>query len=326
MDLEIKSRRSYASEIAFLSIMTLVFGIGCIFFGYLLLPVASGFYAALLACEKREGRILSYVLPLIPITLSVFIINTFYSLDAIAYVVVGLIIYIGFEKKHNKAITTLISVIALLIMFFVSLIFVVLDQYGQIKALTSFLGNSYKSGKNMFISYLTNSFSVDENGQMFNNYNPAEAVDIYNSFVISLIPLMVIFALASAAIAMRILASNVSKYNSEDKRLVGWKFVTSPFLAYSYLVLVVLSSLSQEGIVGISLSFIATIFMVIYFYVGLCATFNFISKKKSSGFAIVVIVGLFFVIQFSALEIISFIGVFVNNSAYKAKKAKKTDT
>ena len=81
----------------------------CIFFGYLLLPIAAGFYAALLACEKKDGRILSYVLPLIPLVLGVFILNTFYTLEAISYVVIAWILYIGFDKKHKQKSTCLLA-------------------------------------------------------------------------------------------------------------------------------------------------------------------------------------------------------------------------
>lgn len=327
MNLETKPHNTYKSEITFLSIMTLILGINCIFFGYLLLPVAAGFYAALLSCEKKEGRILSYVLPLIPPTLSAFVLNTFYSLESIAYVIIGLMIYIGFQKKHNKTTTVLVSTLALLLLMFISFILLALNETGgtfKFEAIKGFYDDAYSSGKIKFTQYLTSFTSTDQNGVVFYNFNASQAVDLYNSFIIMMLPILVIFALVSVGISTRILSSRVRKYNPDDTRLVGWKFVTSPFIAYSYIVITVLAAISQTGVVGISLSFVATILMALYFYIGICATFNFISSKKGKRFAIILITLALFVFSSFTPQIISFIGVFVNNSAYKAKYSEKT--
>jgi len=48
MNFEDRKQYSYKSELAILSVLTLIFGFSCLFFGYLILPVAAGFYAALL--------------------------------------------------------------------------------------------------------------------------------------------------------------------------------------------------------------------------------------------------------------------------------------
>ena len=82
--------------------MTLLFGFACLLCGYLLLPLAAGFYAALLSTEKKGTRVLSYLVPLFLLVINIFL-NGFYSLEAVSYVVVGAILFVGFDKRKSKA-------------------------------------------------------------------------------------------------------------------------------------------------------------------------------------------------------------------------------
>ena len=66
--------------------------------------------------------------------------------------------------------------------------------------------------------------------------------------------------------------------------------------------------------------------MVVYFYIGICAIFGFVTAKKGKKFAIILIIVLLLVFSSFAPQIISFIGVFVNNINYKAVNSKNADT
>ena len=168
------------------------------------------------------------------------------------------------------------------------------------------------------------SLNLDK-GFVFYRYNPSEAVDIYNAFVYSLIPFSAIFALIVVGLAVRLFFSRTSKYNTEDERNVSWKFVTSPFLAYSYLVLLGFSLIPSSGIFAASISFAASIFMAVYFYIGICALYSFISHKKNGRFAVLIILLSMLFFSSYAPKIISFIGVFVNNAFYKAMNSERDD-
>lgn len=318
MNFEPQPTRTYKSELTFLSIMTLIFGFSCLIFGYLLLPVAAGFYAALLATEKKEGRILSYIIPLVLLLANVFI-NGFYSLEAISYVVVGAIIFYGFDRKKNKAYTVFFAVTALVVLMAFSFILLAYDKVGTFKtsALSDFFIDLYETGKTKFVAFLTSFLSVDENGVTYYNYNPSEAVDMYNSFILMMIPMVAIFSLISVGISSRILGNRITKVNSKDERIEGWKFVTSPFIAYSYVVISIMTSISTQGIVGTALSFVASILMAVYFYIGISSLYGFITLKKSRAFAIVSIALVIFIFYSFAPQIIALIGVFVNNAIYK---------
>ena len=232
MDFETKMNSAYKSELTFLSIMTVIFGFVNLFLGYLILPLAAGFYAALLLFEKKENRVLSYIIPLALLVINVFI-NGFYSVEAISYVIVGAIIFVGFDKKKNKAFTFFFATAALIVLMTFSLMLFAFDRVGtfKISALNEFYLSVYESGKDMFVTFLTSFKTVDEEGFVFHNYNPSEAVEIYNAFVYSLIPFSIIFALIVVGLASKLLCSRVRKFNFKDERVNEWLFVTSPFLA-----------------------------------------------------------------------------------------------
>ncbi len=326
MNFEVKTRASYKSELTFLIIMTLIFGFCCLILGYLALPVAAGFYAALLSVEKKENRFFSYIVPLIPLVANVFI-NGFYSLEAITYVAVGATIFYGYDRRKNKAVFSFIASVVVVAFIILSLLFLAFDKLGTLKgsAPLDFYHEFYEVGKLKFVDILTSFTSEDSEKVIFYNFNAFEAVDMYNTFVIFCIPLMAILAFVTVGISSKILSSLMRKYDVSDKRLVDWNFITTPFLAYSYIVISVLSGLSSEGVVGLSLSFVSSILMAVYFYIGISATYSFICAKKSTRFAILVIFAALVAFSSFIPQLISFIGVFVNNTIYKSKNSKSSD-
>lgn len=326
MDFEIKTHSSYKSELIFLIAMTQIFGFCCLIFGYLALPFAAGFYAALLSVEKKENRIFSYISPLIPLVANVFI-NGFYSLEAITYVAVGAIIFYGYDRRKNKAVISFLASATIIAFVVLSMVFLAFDKLGTLKgtAPLDFYYEFYEVGKVEFVEFLTSFTSVDSENVIFYTFNASDAVDMYNSIVIFCIPLFAILSFIAVGISSKILSSIMRKYNIEDKRLVNWNFITTPFLAYSYLVITALSSISSQGIVGVSLSFVGSILMAVYFYIGISATYTFICSKKGARFAIISILAAIVIFSSFVPQLISFIGVFVNNTLYKSKNSTDAD-
>ena len=231
----------------------------------------------------------------------------------------------------------IIRVVVLLVVFFATLALVFLmllsfvlfafDKVGTFKnfAVNGYFLDLYESGKIMFVENLTSFTSVDADGSTFYNFNAGEAVDLYNTLIIALIPIIAIASFLLVGISSKILSSCIRKTKADDERLEKWRFITSPFLAYSYLALAILSSFSSEGVVGVSLLFVASILFAVYFYIGVSFLYELISLKKSKSFALLVII--LAVVAFSqfAPQIISYIGIFVNNRMYKIKTSSNAD-
>ncbi len=317
---------SYKSNLAFLSAMTFIFGFACLLCGYLALPVAAGFYAALLTIEKKDARVLSYLIPLLLLVINIFL-NGFCSLEAVSYVVIGAILFVGYDRRKSKAATVSIATLVLVFLMLLSLVLFAFDKVGTFKnfAINEYFIDLYESGKTKFVEVATSLKSVDAEGVTFHNINAGDAVDIYNSAVFYHIPLIAIFAFVLVGIASKIQFSRIRKDENHKERILSWRFITTPFIAYSYLVITILTSLNSQGIIGVSLLFVSLILMAVYFYIGVTFIFKFLSLKKSRGFAILIIIlsiGIFFSY---ALQLISFIGIFVNNRVYKNINSSDVD-
>ena len=88
----------YNRKLTYLVLMLTLCALGCIFLGYIVLPFAAAYFAALIYFEKPEKRVFSYLIPvtmfLVNFIARGFSLNGLLSLDAIAYVVLGVIIYL----------------------------------------------------------------------------------------------------------------------------------------------------------------------------------------------------------------------------------------
>ena len=84
-----------------LVIFAFLSGALCTLFGYIFLPVAAGIYASLLFAESKGKPVFSYLVPVATVALN-FFLNGFYSLEGVAYVVVGLVIYRLYRSGKTK--------------------------------------------------------------------------------------------------------------------------------------------------------------------------------------------------------------------------------
>ena len=179
MNFEEKKQKTYTSNVMFLSIMTLLLGFCSLFFGYLALPLAAGFYAALLSVEKKDGRILSYIIPLIPFAVNV-VVNKAYYLEAVAFIAVGAIIYFGVDRSKDKAFVSFLATLTVLVFMFLSLVILAFDKLGTMEtsALMDFYADLYVYGKTKSVSLLTALVNSDSSGTyyLFNAFDASLAV------------------------------------------------------------------------------------------------------------------------------------------------------
>jgi hypothetical protein len=312
------SNSEYKAEIKFLSFMTALCGAGCILFGYFIVSLAAGFYAALLIAERRGRRIFSYLIPLVLFSVNI-LLNSVYSLGGISYVLLGLIIYFGYTNGKRKSEVVCYGIIAVLALMIFSFALIALYNLNSFNFLLvdDFYIDLYEKGKTLLIEHLTSFTRIDEQGFTYKMYNSGEAVGIYNAIVLSMIPAILIFSFVQVGIAVKIFTSRIRKLDPEDKKLSSWRFSTTPVISYFYLIVSFFSIFSKEGIVGLSLSFVAILLMAVYFYFGFCALFSFFASKKGTAFAVLVLgLGIILLPSFIPL-IISYIGVFINNTIYK---------
>ena len=137
---------SYTALMTRLAVSCVLSVIGCILLGYFMLPLAAAFYAGVLLYEKPNKRILSYVIPIVMFTLNLLLSGLF-SLEAIAYVLVGLVIYICSSKNKSKGESVFWTTLLIAVLILISAIILPFDLNGSVGLISikQFYSNLYFS-------------------------------------------------------------------------------------------------------------------------------------------------------------------------------------
>ena len=327
MQLVLKKSSLYKKIITSLSFLTASCVFGCILLGYIFLPIASAFYAALLVYENKTKRVMSYVLPVVMYLLN-FVLRdfSFYSLEAIAYVVVGVIIYLCCTKNVSKGEAVFWTTLSLSVMLVISAIFIAFETLGSfgVTPLEQFFSNLFLSYKSFFVDALTSISIANKEGIYFFAYNPSEAELFFHEIVMLLVPLVILFAFFLSGITFKIFQSVIKRNSGEDCEINSWNFKTSNLIAYFYIAVAILAMfISGSGIFEISVVSINTIFSAVFAYIGVSFIYSLLTiKGKSSFFAIALIVVLFLVFSSFAIQLLSFIGVYFNIFTNKISRGK----
>ena len=323
----LKRSSLYGKTVSALSGLTAVAVFGCMLLGYVFLPMASAFYAALLIYENKSKRIVSYVLPVVMFLFN-FVIRdfSFYSLEAVAYVVVGLIIYFACIKDVSKGEAVFWTTLAITVMIIVSAIFLAFETLGSfgITPLEQFFSNIFLSYKSLFIDMLTALTVSNKEGISFFAYNPSEAELFFHEIIILLVPLVILFAFFLSGVTFKIFGRVIKAKSGEDCGISGWNFKTSNLVCYFYIVVAIVAIfVSGGGIFELSVVSINTVFSAVFAYIGVSFIYSVIvSKRKSSFFAIALIAVVCLVFSSFAIQLLSFIGVYFNIFANKLSRRK----
>lgn len=302
----------YTKKMALLCLLLVLSGFGCILFGYLCLPFSAASYASLLHFEKKTRRILSYVLPVAIYTVNV-LINGFFSLEGVIYIAVGVLFFFFNEKGRTKRETVFFITLAISIFIFLSffaLAFTVNESL-SFSALKAYYRGLYDSLKRSFISLMTSISSQDEEGSFFFLLTRENAEDVFHSLILSLPSFVIIFAFFLAGLTYKI-------YDFLRVRLFGASrsdlelFVPTKFLAYSYIVVAILSLFSSSGsdVFALTITNVNNVLLVVFAYFGLKISYTLIKHSRGTAFALLLVLVAFAFFTTTAITLLSFIGVF----------------
>ncbi len=298
-------------SVATLAILTAVFGFGCLMLGYLLLPFAAAFYATLLMYETKNGKLLSCIIPVGLFILNMFI-NGFFSLEAIGYVIVGLIIYFSYTKNRTKSETAFWVTFAIAVLIILSLLLIAFDEVGAVRlsAVKEFYSSLYYTVKELFINTLVALKTVDSDGITQYLFNSSEAEAIFISAIPMLLPLLVVFSFFIAGVAFKLFSGRVLKYSESKEKILDWNFGTSSMVAYFYLIVSIISLFKNSGSFELIILTLNAIFMTVFAYIGLKVIYAILSVKKSPLFAIVILGAALILLSTAALQLASYLGVY----------------
>ena len=307
---------TYNKVITKLSIYTILSVFGCILLGYIFLPLATAFYAALLVYENSTKRILSYVIPVLMFTLNFFIRSAF-SFEAITYVALGVFLYYAAKRRWSKSESAVWMTILTLIFFILSAIFIAFELTGDFSALAlrQFYSNLYVNFEKLVISTLTSLVQSTEEGNTIFVFSDYQASLAFKEIMILVLPLSILIAFASVGLSFKVFAAFTSKHSNEECEIGSWFFGASNLISYFYVSIVLLGFIvpADGSIFAHSLSALIMIFSVVFAYIAVRFFYNFLLSRGRGRFfsALIIIVG-FVLLSTDIISILSYIGVFIN--------------
>ena len=307
-----------------LSLFTALLAASCAFFGYITLPFAAGMYATLLLAEQGNRRIVSYVLPVTTYIVN-FLLNGLFSLEGVAYVAVGIIIYLCYKNSKTKSETAFYLSLAIFIMMIISLAFMAFENVGVVRfsSIKDFYYNLYVRFKDEFLSYVTSIVTKDSEGIYFFVYTLSEAENLFFDLITLTVPMFMIFSFLLCGVSLKTFDK------SREKRLIGfersasWRFTASKTVAVFYIIISLLNSFSTANdVMGMSILSLNSLFMFVFAYIGFSSVFRVI-RRKTSGLTSLLI--LCFVITFMyafIIQLLSYIGAYI--VLFAAKQENKS--
>ena len=327
MSLVDRSKKTYNSSVAILTVLTLITGIGSVFYGFLFVPFAAAFYAMILLCESYgKKRIFSYLIPVVILAFDA-IIHKFYIVGSASVILIGFFLFYLYARRVEKFESVFILAgilfafyIASFILLAVSIgeklsldsdknVFVALYDFGLEYAI-----EAYKSD-NAIVAYLSQVYAL----------TPEFISDVYKNFVFMLPPLLFVFAIVSVGISSKMYTFFVRRFTKDAPFALKWRLHTSTLLAIVFIVASILKLFVGTGIFGICVSWIYTIFAIIYAYLGVKFVYQFISLKKSTLLAVIVIAFAFLFLSSFAYQLASYAGAYYVISVNRRSNFKGQD-
>lgn len=322
----LKKDFTYRQVLVKYTLLTLLSALGCSLLGYVFMPFAAAFYAAILTFENTGKRILSYVLPII-IFLINFSLRGIYSLEAIAYLIVGLSLYFCIKRNKTKGETAFWLGFSIFICLVVSFLLLVLELsvYAGYESPISYFSYTYESIRTYFLDTVTSLVHEDGNGIQIFVYNLYEAEMFFRELVIYVISVAFLLSFVLSGITLKIFCHTVEKNAEENAEMSLWFFKTSNIVAYFFIALSIIALMADSD--GSAFSYVIfalnTLFTAVFAYIGIKSIYYFIiSRGKSRAFAIVLIVIIFALLSSFSFQLLSYLGVIVNIVTNKVAKNK----
>ena len=330
MQISTNGNFSYMRVMVRYTLLTLLSALGCSFFGYVFLPFAAAFYATILLFENPAKRVVSYVLPVIVLAIN-FLLRGMYSLEAVAYLIVGLLICFCIRRNKSKGETAFWLSFAILVCLVVSallLIFELSNKAGY-ASVSKFYSDTFNEYRKVFLDTVTSLIHEDSDGIQSFAYNLYEANLLFRELIIYLIPVAFLLSFVISGLTLKVFCRAVARNAEEDSDIYAWHFGASNVISYFFIAVSFLAFMSNSD--GSAFSYVLftlnTIFTAVFAYIGLKSLYYIvIARGKSRFFAIVLIIIAFALFSSFAFQILSYFGVIVNIVTNKVSPGKRSDT
>lgn len=289
--------------------------------GLFFIPLCAASLSALFISERGKRRIFSYLAPILIVVIDAAF-NAFYSFNCLVSLLIALILYFCFTKNRAKSecavyITILISAYTflafLLLGFFLTKTF-------SLESVSEFYSEEFAFIKEQF-SVMFEQFAAEEsvNPEL---YSPEYISLMFSELYNSLTALVAVFSFLLCGVTFKIFAAFTKHIPEFCYKKERWIFETSSLFAYFYIALIILSFITAtDEFFGILISNLNTVFMFVYAYLG----YKFVSAVFANRglFSRVLLFGAIIFFSGTAIQILSYIGVYFTIITARANNLQK---
>jgi hypothetical protein len=320
--INIKSALILAILSVILSLVSAVFGPMGLYISLLPMAASAGLLAALIHFECEKNNLIRIIAPILIVVID-WIFNGFYSLSGILIVVSALMIFLVYEQGWAKFESSM--AMSLIAAGIIALIFIVAGiKNDQGLPVREFYQNFYENFKSEYLNYYNQVYvpMYEEMGvEPISAENIIYALDYMVGMLVSI---LFIAGFALVGVATKVYSFILEKLGTNKEKLRGWRFSPSSIFAYFYAILGLFSMFLSTELTTFNLSIfnLETIFMVVFWYMGIIAIGKLIRERKKRGLPILLttVCAAFITLFFS--RIVSYAGVFYCIVTNKMKKMK----
>lgn len=310
---ELKNPSDYWRKLVLFSILTVVFGVAFCCIGELFLPFAGAFCACLFLFEEPKKRILSYIIPILPIAVG-FIKNGLYGIIGIEFVVIAILISFMYSRRFSKSEVAAYTVALVVLFFVVSLYLGATKATGSFSPaeITAYYKNMILTTKADFIELLINYKATGADGEAIYPFDYDIAAATFESIISFFVSIVVIIAFILTGITLKLYSFSVRNVCRHGILRSFAMFVPSNATAYFYVIVSILGAfMGGVNIFEISVLNVVNIFTAVFAYMGIKFALDFakINERRSLIYTILIVA----LISMTSLafQLLSYLGAYV---------------
>ncbi len=313
---KLKSGLSYKKTLLILSLLSVVFGVLTGFFGEILSSASAALLCAVLLFEDGEKRYFSIASTVLLLASNVLLfiflgIFSFYGIEAIA---IAYIIAFMYKRNYRKSTTCAVLTASVVLFIALTLIIAPMLETGvaTLDAVKDYYTDMLDAARADFISGMKNMLDTVSANSAEGVYLPmAEDFGlIFDSFVNSLISIIVIIGFFVSGIALKIFSLVMGACSEDSKKNSEWRFNTTSLFAYFYIALFIVSTFIslENDTFSLTVINLYNIFMFVFAYIGLRSVYYMIRAKRSALFAVIVLGAAFMIMSVMSVQLLSAVG------------------
>lgn len=316
MKVKLKESLSNKKTLLVLSLLSVLCALLCVILSDILLPLLIAVLAVVLCFDQGNKKIYSYSCIIAVLAISIaggYFVGQFLMFWGVQAIILAWLISSCCSKGKNKMecafICTLIYA-AFIVVSFIVLAMIETDNF-TLEAASKYYTDMIAQLRPLFVDNLYTVFSQAYRDIEL-SITPEMLSYVFDSLVGNIVSFIIISGFVCCGIAFKIFSFITMKYTDDKDYMLKWRFTTPNLYAYFYLILVIVSlfTASSTDVLAICVSNLYNIFMVVYAYLGFNYALGFLSRKRKSVFAFLLL--MFITVMFFnfAVEILAMIGAF----------------